>query len=757
MYRTRFGVVWTGLLLGAAIVVLVGIVNGEGSVHVAVEMVPVLACAIVARRVRHRATATGAVTFGLAWSAAVLVHFTDGLIESHFAFFVVLALVGLLHDWRAIVGATLLVFAHHAIAGTLRLGTVYNHPAAEANPVLWGLVHVAFISGLVAVLFVHWWFSEAEQRATLAALSESMRARAELIEASERFDSMVQNAFDAIALVDGDLMLEYIGGGFHSVFGRDPAEFRGRHVEHLAHLVHEDDREELRRSMFRLSEIDEIQISEVRIQHPDGSWHWVELVGRCLDPEDPSGGIVVNAREITATKVANDLLAHRASHDELTGLPNRTLLVERLDRAVSEAGDSVGLLFLDVDRFKDVNDSLGHEAGDRLLVGVADALTEVVRDVDTVARLGGDEFVILLDGASDSDSLHALGERISQRLKEPLVVGTTRLGASVSIGIALGGGGEDADQLLRNADVAMYQAKQAGRDRIAVFDEEFRLRSEARLEIESALRDVDLGDQLLLHYQPVVDFATRRLHGVEALVRWNHPTRGLLAPADFIPLSEETGLIRSIGEWVLVEACRQSVAWERADGCGVDIAVNVSARQLVDPGFSDLVARVIAETGIDPGRLLLEVTESALVDDPGVAIANLVAIRELGVSAALDDYGTGYASLSYLRTLPLSHIKIDRSFIAGLGRSQDATTIVESTISLAGGLGLQVIAEGIETHDQYRLLDEFGCDLAQGYLLGHPMAAEDLERHQLWTPRFAAARRAPSSVSLDRSHTRTPA
>ncbi len=451
-----------------------------------------------------------------------------------------------------------------------------------------------------------------------------------------------------------------------------------------------------------------------------------------------SDEVLVMIRDVTERSRAESDLTHAAMHDALTGLPNRVLLSDRISHALHRSerdGGIVALILLDLDRFKSINDRLGHEVGDRLLASVADRLRTTTRNSETVARLGGDEFVVLVEGLVDTSDVFPIAERIAEALRPPIKLDNSMFHVTASIGIACSGGGKgDAATMLRNADTAMYHAKGQGRDRVEAFDDALQVAFERRVEIESSLRRaLDFGE-FEIYYQPIMELASRTMTGVEALLRWNRPGTGLVSPAEFIPIAEDSGLIFPIGQWVLQRACLQAVDWYARLDKPLKMSVNVSARQLVEPGFSDLVAQVITETGINPEALSIEVTETAVIDRRRTALTNLGKIRDLGVLIALDDFGTGYASLSYLRDLPITHIKIDRTFTAAMTIDPYSTTIVKSTITLAHGLGHTVIAEGVETADQLRLLRQFGCDKAQGYYLGHPQAAREIERLQATDP-----------------------
>lgn len=727
-----------GLTVFGAVVTGVGVAN-TSIAHVLVEILPIILAIVVAGKSQHRSVTTAALTLGLSYSATALVHLTDGLIEAHFAFFVALPLIALFHDWRAIVGAAAVVFLHHAIAGTLDPTRVYNHPAAQENPIVWGFIHVVFVLSLVVVLFAHWHYSEAELRVSQRAVEGLTRAQDEIVTAGERFRSLVQNAFDAIIVVDETGNISYIGGAFGEVFGLDPDDHLGLSVTTLRDRLHPDDVIDLQQALTRISHGADAQSIQTRFWHTDATWRWLELVVRASRTTEAGNGLVINVRDITASKRSQELLEHRAGHDELTGLPNRSLLVDRLSVALQQDTDEiVGLLFLDLDRFKNVNDTLGHGVGDQLLVAVARRLEGAIRDRDTVARLGGDEFVVLVSGVESVDALVAVGDRVRATLDQPIALDGIAARVAVSIGVSIARPGDDAIVLLRNADVAMYQAKQAGRGRVEVFDEAFRKRTTQRLLTETALRNADFDAEMIVHYQPIVDMSTGGVVAYEALVRWNHPIEGLLFPGAFIPVAEETGLIVDLGDWVLREACGQTLEWQQGVARLLDISVNVSAAQLSGGSFVRVVSDALANSGLDPGRLVIEVTETSLMRSPEIAQANLGAVRDMGVRVALDDFGTGYAGLSYLRTLPVTHIKIDRSFIDALGREADATVIVENTISLAHGLDMTVVAEGIETEQQYRLLRELGCDYGQGYHLGRP-APGNAVQHDVVESRVASS------------------
>jgi diguanylate cyclase (GGDEF)-like protein len=430
-------------------------------------------------------------------------------------------------------------------------------------------------------------------------------------------------------------------------------------------------------------------------------------------------------RDLVQTEVR---LSHQSLHDALTGLPNRVLAIDRAMQMLARAHRSeanIAALHVDVDAFKDVNDSFGHAAGDEVLRVVGARLCEVVREADTVARLGSDDFVLLLDSLTLDAGPELVAERVRDVLGQPIELpdGTGRwLSVTVSIGIASGGADGSADSLFRDADLALHDAKRSGKNRWAVFESAMQKRGYDRLAMQMELRDAIDRDELFMLYQPAYDLRSETIIAVEALIRWQHPTRGVVAPGDFIPLAEDTGLIVPVGRWVLRTACRQGVAWHRA-GLPLRIAANVSAAQLDHPYFVRDVADVLTETGIDATLVTLEITETALMRNPDAAAQRLRDLKALGVMIAIDDFGTGYSSLAYLRQFPVDALKIDRSFVSGITHSSVSKALVHTLIELAQTLGLRTIGEGIEEEAQLRHLHDEGCDAGQGFLLSRPVPA----------------------------------
>ena len=459
---------------------------------------------------------------------------------------------------------------------------------------------------------------------------------------------------------------------------------------------------------------------EVEGRRVTGEVFPMELTVSEMPPEDERLFIAV-VRDITERKAVERELTRLAFHDPLTDLPNRVLFIDRLQHALDRANrlaTPIAVMFLDLDNFKVVNDSLGHKAGDQLLVHVSERLVGCLRSADTAARLGGDEFTVLLEDLSSADDAVVVADRIAERLNTAFQLDGREVFVTVSVGIALSTGADDtAESLIRTADLAMYQAKTSGKARYAVFDPAMNDRAWQRLEIETDLRHALDRGEFVLHYQPIVDLASGRIEELEALIRWQHPKRGIVAPDAFIPIAEETGLIVPIGRWVLEQACEDLRAWGKDD---LVVSVNLAARQFQDPQLLSEVARVLAQTGITPRQLKLEITESAAMHAAAATQTTLRQLKALGVGLAIDDFGTGYSALSYLKRFSVDTLKVDRSFVNGIGHNTDDTAIVSAILALARTMGLEVTAEGVETADQREHLRVLGCNRGQGYYFARP-------------------------------------
>jgi diguanylate cyclase (GGDEF)-like protein/PAS domain S-box-containing protein len=443
----------------------------------------------------------------------------------------------------------------------------------------------------------------------------------------------------------------------------------------------------------------------------------------------PGNAVGLSLQDVTERTMAAEVLRRQALHDGLTGLPNRTLLNDRMRQALQHSqttGEPVALLLMDLDQFKEVNDALGHDHGDRLLIEMSRRLQRVLRDIDTIARLGGDEFAVLLTINADERGALAVAARVRESLEEAFQLGGISVQTSASIGVALyPDHAADAETLAQRADVAMYTAKRAGGG-IALYSPEHDQSSVRRLALLGELRNAIEGDQLLLHYQPTLDLRTGYVRTVEALVRWQHPEHGLMPPAEFIELAEVSGTIQVLTRWVITTAVRQLVEWQER-GLDLSVAVNLSVRNLYEPELVPWLAGVLAQFGVDAKALEFEITESELMDDPLLAMEVLGRLKSLGVATSIDDFGTGYSSLSYLKHLPIDQLKIDRSFVGNMVHDESDLTIVRSTIDLSHNLGLVVVAEGVEDPETLRLLAHLGCDRAQGYALSRPVPALDFE------------------------------
>jgi len=427
-----------------------------------------------------------------------------------------------------------------------------------------------------------------------------------------------------------------------------------------------------------------------------------------------------------------DELAFLATHDSLTGLPNRTLILDRVEQMLARAARSqtpVAALFIDVDNFKSINDTLGHPVGDELLRAVAARLQGVVRNADAVGRLGGDEFVVISEELSMAAGPELIAERLLEALKHPFKLGAdgeTRLTVTASIGIAAGER-QSAEELLRDADIAMYRAKWDGKNRYTVFDTDMQDTMQTRMELEMDLRDALGSDQFFLLYQPTFDLSEMKPNGVEALIRWKHPARGIVQPDAFIPLLEETGLIVEVGKWVLDEACRQATEW-RAAGHAIDIAVNVSGRQLDTDQLVTDIESALSNSGLDPAALTIEITETTLMRNADETARRLATIKQSGVRIAIDDFGTGYSSLAHLQRFPVDALKIDRSFIAGMKENKEGETLIHTLVQLGKALSIETFAEGIEEHHELSLLQGESCDSGQGFLFARPLDVHATER-----------------------------
>jgi diguanylate cyclase (GGDEF)-like protein/PAS domain S-box-containing protein len=571
-----------------------------------------------------------------------------------------------------------------------------------------------------------------------ASLARHLEARvvertAELRASEQRFQALVQHSSEVVILVGADGKVEYVSESMTRVFGYSEAHLLGRP---LSQILDPDAGARLREGLTEVAERPYGVLElELPLRHRDGHQCTVQFTVTNLLDNPSVGGLVLNTRDISERRRLEDQLVHQAFHDSLTSLANRALFKDRVDHALQRTKrqtPSVAVLFLDLDGFKEVNDSLGHAAGDRLLIQVAERLHSCVRPSDTVARFGGDEFAVLIEDASDDIDVTQVAERVLEGLRQPFVVNGRELHVRGSMGIArMDSDVDGADQLLRNADLAMYRAKAAGQGGFARYDPEMHTELVARVQLEADLRRALDEGELFLHYQPTFDLGSGQIVGAEALARWRHPTRGLVPPTEFIPLAEASGLIRPLGAWVLREACRQAAEWQRTSPARdkpLALNINLSGRQLQFPQVVDDVAQALEESGLPPDSLVLEMTESVLMDDNENVLDILRRIKGLGARLAIDDFGTGYSSLSYLHRFPVDMLKIDRSFVERLSHASDNAELARTIVRLGQSLQLVTVAEGVEDSAQFLALRRMGCDVGQGYYFGRPMESEEIGR-----------------------------
>ncbi|WP_017299419.1 bifunctional diguanylate cyclase/phosphodiesterase [Nodosilinea nodulosa] len=582
--------------------------------------------------------------------------------------------------------------------------------------------------------------------------AEVERANTEIQQQTALFRLMAENMSDLICLHDLDGTYLYVSPSVEWLLGYAPEALLGLHP---CSLVHPDDLAQCQRYLELHTDqpISDIAPVVCRMRHHRGYYLWLETFTRPI--VDGTGAVVqlqTASRNVTEQVRMRRQLEHDACHDGLTGLPNRKQLQERLEASLTQARQRLGyrfaLLFLDIDHFKVVNDSLGHLIGDELLMEVASRLKAVLRPVDLAVRLGGDEFIVLLEDVGHFEMAQAMAEQILEMLRQPFQLSSHQMFATVSLGLVMGDASyQSASELIRDADTAMYRAKASGRDGYEVFDQGMHDRAIARLILETELRRalLDHRDEFVLYYQPIVDLKTSAVKGFEALVRWQHPEHGLVMPGSFIPVAEETGLIVPLTHWLLELACQQMVVWQRiyAQAETLTVSVNLSALQLHNTGLLEQVDAVLAKTGLSPGSLVLEITESMLIDNIDETIVVLNGLRRRGIALSIDDFGTGYSSLSYLYRFPINTLKIDRSFVSQMDTSPSHEKIVHTIINLGRQLGFRAIAEGIETPQQVSTLKRLTCDYGQGYWFGKPQTATDVEA---WLMQASAYYR-PHSIS----------
>jgi diguanylate cyclase (GGDEF)-like protein/PAS domain S-box-containing protein len=615
-----------------------------------------------------------------------------------------------------------------------------------------GLIVVAVPSGHIRAITDG--LEALASQVSLAVESAALTEEVLLSQSEKRFASLVQNASDVVTVIEPDTTVRYASPASSRVLGYDPEELEGTR---FANLISPEDKTRVLSFLTTVGEDGHTGVIEFRAHHKDGHWVFVETLRTSLLHDANVKGIVLNTRDITERKEFEEQLSHQAFHDSVTNLANRALFRDRVTHAIERQQRDhkpVAVLFMDLDDFKTINDSLGHAAGDQLLSEVGERLKSALRAADTAARLGGDEFAILLEDGGEGIQAVDVADRIMESLEAPFPLEGKEVFVRASIGIAVAeddenaSHGEDAvEEILRNADVAMYMAKENGKGRYQVFEPAMHETALKRLELKADLQRAVEHGEFILHYQPVIELESGRISGVEALIRWMHPERGMVPPLDFIPLAEETGLIVAIGQWVLQEACMyaRDLQTRFPSDPPFHMAVNLSARQLQRPEIVDEVRDILEETGLEPSSLILEITESVMMSNMELSIERLGELKALGVMLAVDDFGTGYSSLGYLKRFPVDVVKIDRSFVTGLGSDPGDVAIVSAVIGLAHALHLRVTAEGVETEEQLMALIDLDCDEAQGYFFSPPQPAPDLRgliaRTRTWRPPGAAVMR----------------
>jgi diguanylate cyclase (GGDEF)-like protein/PAS domain S-box-containing protein len=568
----------------------------------------------------------------------------------------------------------------------------------------------------------------------IAIAIERKQAEDALRRSKERFELVTRATSDAIW--DWNMVTDELwwNEGFQKLFGY-PAALVGSDAESWKRRIHHDDHDRVLSDLKRHVDSGNSNWSdEYRFRRHDGSFAFV--IDRGYVVRDDNGKpvrMLGSMMDVTERKLLEEQLTHQALHDPLTKIANRVLFRDRVDHALSKLrreDTALAVLFLDLDNFKSVNDSIGHAAGDKLLIAVAQRLQDCLRSSDTAARLGGDEFAVLVESVRNSEESIMIAERISTVFRQPFIIEGKEVYMLTSIGIAQSSPeAATADDLLRNADLAMYRAKNSGKGRYVVFEPRMHQALVERLELEDDLRAAIENREFTIHYQPIVDLRSTDMLGMEALVRWNHPRYGLLAPMKFIPLAEETNLIVPLGEWILGEACRQAQEWcERYCGSlDITLTVNISIRQFQQKELVDIVRRALEASGLKPGSLILEITESFMMQETESTVAKLHELKKLGIRLAIDDFGTGYSSLNYLQRFPIDILKIDKSFIDKLGHGKEGRAVAQAIIMMGDSLNLKTIAEGIERPEQIDALQNLGCEAGQGFHFARPLTAEAME------------------------------
>jgi diguanylate cyclase (GGDEF)-like protein/PAS domain S-box-containing protein len=726
----RRGDRWMAVFLALHAVLAVALAPLHGTWHATAATVVLAAGGFAVCLWRRPGTLLTRAVAGVALQAFCVLHVFQmrGLAEMHFFYFTATTAMVIYQDRRAIWPGVAAIIAQHSLFAHWHNAGLHpgGQPFFEPDRVT--LLKITFHFGIIlvqAAVASHW--AEVLRRRTLrdADASRRLHAQTEALVASERrFRTVVESIDQGLLITDEGDRIVYANSRAARITGYAPEELVGRVGYEI--LVPVEERPAfLARMAERLAGAEDRY--ELALVRKDGTRVWTENGG--VPFRDAAGAVVGTIgviADITARKALEAELTRRAFVDPLTGLANRPRFRERVLAAQTRAGAArvPAVLFVDLDEFKTVNDSLGHAAGDALLATVAERLLGATRGSDTVARLGGDEFAILLTAVPDDEAAAVAAARVVAAVAAPVALCGREIRVTASVGIAVARGGESPDDLLRNADLALYRAKERGKGRFECFAPAMHAAAVERLELEADLRRALADGELMLHYQPVVDLASGHAVGAEALARWRHPERGLVPPGVFVPVAEATDLIVPLSRWALAEACAAAARWPGEEPGGappLSIAVNVSGRHLQRAGFVEDVAAALRTSGLAPRRLVLEVTESVLLADLDTAVGRLEALRALGVRVALDDFGTGYSSLAYLERLPVDVLKIDRAFTADITAGGKRAALARAVVTIADTLGLRTVAEGVETAAQRAELSALGCALGQGYLFARPL------------------------------------
>jgi diguanylate cyclase (GGDEF)-like protein/PAS domain S-box-containing protein len=594
-----------------------------------------------------------------------------------------------------------------------RVETIANRANGEAFPIEMTIEQVGSGSDQLFTAFIR-------------DISERKRAQDELEHRERRFRTIFEKSWSGVALLDADLRFTFAGSSTTNILGYDDADLLG---EPFLDLVHSREREVTARLFHSLREEPTREAhGELRFRHKNGTWVWLEGFAQNLLHESSVSAIVLNYRDVTQRRMTEKQLEYRAHYDALTGLPNRVLFRDRVVNGLAQAqrhNRSLAIMYLDLDHFKLVNDGLGHSFGDGLLAAVATRLQKSLRASDTISRIGGDEFAILINDITDSNAVATLARKLLDSLSTAFRIDEHDLYVNASIGISVfPSDGMDVETLVKCADAAMYRAKELGRNQAQLFAPSMNERYVHRLAIEQNLHQALERGELELYYQPIYDRVRRRVTSAEALLRWNDPRRGMVSPAEFISLAEDTGLIIPIGDWVVRSACEQLRQWQTDGLPAMHMSVNISAHQLQQPDFMQMLENAISSNGVDPHLIQIEITETAAMLNVDRTMRLLRDMRAMGLAVAIDDFGTGQSSLIYLKQFPIDTIKIDKAFLRDITEDETAAALVSYVINLAHTLRLKVVAEGVETEEQYTFLRHYGCDQMQGYLLSRPLSAE---------------------------------